>query len=443
MEHYKWQNFFVVIVCLQILTVGASFILNDSNYSLKQPAGLSDVLPTTQNNNQVSPFQKLNNPPEIIKAVYVTGYSAGNKKYLNYLSNLFANTEINAVVIDIKGNGGGISYNSGAPDVQKYRLYNGAIKDIDELIKFFHEKNIYVIGRIVVFQDNVYAKARPELAIYKKDETNKFVLWRDNSNWLWLDPASKDVWDYHVSLAKDAFYHGFDEVNFDYIRFPSDGKTKEMLFPAWNAPSANSTGSLQADSGQGKKTKPQVIKEFSQYLRTNLAGEKLSVDLFGQVTTNKNDMGIGQLLENAFENFDYISPMVYPSHYVKNFLGFSNPAEYPYEVVKNQMATALARQINFEIKKQELSTTTTAPTTSEIDINTSTSTIPTEVPPELIDKVKTKFRPWLQDFDMGANYNADMVKLEIQATKDALGENYNGFMLWNAGNKYTWGAVQK
>ena len=145
-----------------------------------------------------------------------------------------------------------MSYDSGAPDVKKYNLYDNAIPDIDALVRFFHDKNIYVIGRIAVFEDPAFSKARPDLAIYNKTETtdlSKPVLWQDNNGLSWLDPASKDVWDYDISLAKDAFLHGFDEVNFDYVRFPSDGKTENMGFPVWD----------------GKTSKAEIIKEFFQY----------------------------------------------------------------------------------------------------------------------------------------------------------------------------------
>lgn len=336
--------------------------------------------------------QEVNNSTQVIKAVYVTGTSAGNPKYLDYLENLFKNTQINAVVVNIKGSEGYVSYKS------------GAISDIDALIKFFHDRNIYVIGRISVFQDPVYAQAKPELAIYDKEKSsgsNK-VLWHDNNGLSWLDPASKDVWDYNISLAKDAFLHGFDEINFDYVRFPSDGKTESMGFPFWD----------------GVLPMADKIKEFFQYVRTNLPG-KISVDLFGQTTTNTNDMGIGQIIENAFENFDFVSPMVYPSHYVNGFLGFENPAEHPYEIVKYSMISALIREKVFLGKKLVAENKTTS------------------------EYALAKFRPWLQDFNMGAYYNADMVKLEIQATQEALGSDYYGFMLWNPGNIYTQGAIVK
>ncbi|MFA6190419.1 MAG: putative glycoside hydrolase [Candidatus Staskawiczbacteria bacterium] len=392
MEFSRWKIFLVAFMVLEILAVDFSLILNNNSNFSDQVAAVSESIKTVSSNAfKYTPPQKLSNPPEIIKAIYVTGYSAGSKKYLNYLSNLFINTEINAVVIDIKGSSGEVFYASGVPDVKKYNLYRGAIKNIDNLVKFFHEKNIYVIGRIAVFEDPLYAKARPEIAVYDK---NNLTLWQDNNKLFWLDPASKDAWDYNIALAKDAFYHGFDEINFDYVRFPSDGKTKEAGYPFWDR----------------VKLKSDVINEFFHYLREQLAREKISVDLFGQVTTNKDDMGIGQLLESSFENFDYISPMIYPSHYVKNFMKFANPAEHPYEVVKYAMSTALARQNTFYNQKDPL-------------------------------VIRSKFRPWLQDFDMGASYTADMIKAEIKATQDALGGQYNGFMLWNAANIYTQTAV--
>jgi len=375
---------------VEILATGFSFVLNYTDYlSNKSAVVSSDVAVAISTSTPLPPPppEKLINPPEIIKAVYVTGYSAGSRKYLNYLSNLFETTEINAVVIDIKDYSGLVSYKSGAVDAKRYNLYNWAIKDIDALVRFFHDKNIYVIGRITVFEDPAFSKVRPDLAVYDTEKTTDLaspepgrrVLWQDNNGLSWLDPASKDVWDYNISLAKDAFYHGFDEMNFDYVRFPSDGKTEVMGFPVWD----------------GKKAKAEIIKEFFKYTRQQLAGEKISVDLFGQTTVNKDDMGIGQVIEDAFESFDYISPMVYPSHYINGFIGFANPAEHPYEIVKYSMDSAIAR-------------------------------LPL-----------AKFRPWLQDFNMGADYTADMVKAEIKATQDALGVEYNGFMLWNPSNIYT------
>lgn len=425
------KNFYVVLVMMTALTSGVSFVLENKNIVIPEQQAaivnsqvsitensISNLLPQSSNIINDTPLlpsfpQKLVNPPEIIKAVYVTGWSAGTKRYLNYLSDLFAKTEINSVVIDIKGSSGYVTYNSGAVEVKKYNLNRNEISDIDSLVRFLHDKQIYVIGRIAVFEDPVYSKTRPDLAIFNKKKIiddalsaktpsteNVGVLhgalWQDNNGLSWLDPASKEVWDYNISLAKDAFLHGFDEVNFDYIRFPSDGKVENMGFPIWDE----------------KKLKSQVIKEFFDYLRQQLPNEKISADLFGQTTVNKDDMGIGQIIENTFDSFDYIAPMFYPSHYANGFIGFKNPAEHPYEVVKYSTEGAQSRVKSYTTLSSGL-------------------------------KPVAKLRPWIQDFNMGAVYDAQMVGQQIKALKDVLGEDYNGFMLWNPSNIYTQGAILK
>lgn len=432
----KIGNFFVVLLIAVILISGASFAFQGENTSnniaeailgdqsnITTPSGNIEQINTETAPTPLPPPEKLSNPPEVIKAVYATGYSAGTRTYLNYLSSLFKNTEINAVVVDIKGSDGRVSYASGAEEVKKYNLSNKMIGDIDALVRFFHSQNVYVIGRIAVFEDPQYAKARPELAVYNKEKTTNLaepVLWKDNNGLSWLDPASKDAWDYSISLAKDAFYHGFDEINFDYIRFPSDGNTDNIGFPFYDE----------------KKEKSAVIKECFSYLRSNLPNEKISADLFGLTTVNMDDMGIGQILEDALENFDYVSPMAYPSHYANGFIGFSNPAEHPYEVVKYSMDSALVRKKRLMKSLQEAvlrkSESVGSPAAASQILAYITS------PGSL-----AKIRPWLQDFNMGAFYTADLVKQEIKATQDSLREDYNGFMLWNPSNIYTQGAVMK
>jgi hypothetical protein len=374
----------ITLAIIAALGAGVSvFLVQQCDYLLGQTV----YAPISKSNAATVKNKKLANPPKIIKSVYMTGYSAGSKSYINYLNNLLADSQINAVVIDVKGSEGYVSYNSEVEDVQKYNLSNRAISDIDGLIKFFHEKNIYVIGRIVVFEDSKYAKARPNLAVYNTVETinsSEPVLWKTYNGSYWVDPASKDVWNYNISLAKDAFYHGFDEINFDYVRFPSDGKMKEIGFPVWDK----------------KLLKSDVIKSFFEFTREQLKGQKISVDLFGLTTVNYDDLGVGQIIEEGFKNFDFVCPMVYPSHYADGFIGLENPAEYPYEVVKYSLDRA----------KNRLG-------------------------------AKEKLRPWLQDFNMGATYTVDMVSAEIKATIDSLGEDYIGFMLWNPRNIYTKPAI--
>jgi len=353
--------------------------------------------------------------PKIVKAVYVTGWSAGNKPYLNYLSDFLNLTEINSVVIDIKDSSGDVFYNSDVDEVKKYKLYNYSIKDIDALIKFFHDKNIYVIGRISVFEDPMFSKNRKDLAVYDTKETNNVsnpILWEDKNGLSWMDPSSKEVWDYNIALAKDAISHGFDEINFDYIRFPSDGDFSTMGFPFWDK----------------KQKKSEVIKSFFAYLRRQLPNEILSADLFGLTTISTGDLGVGQILEDALEYFDYVSPMIYPSHYATGFIGFKNPAEYPYQVAQYSIESAYYRRNIFLLQK----------TIESIKFNNSLSS---DI--EIDDTLVGKIRPWLQDFNLGATYTEDMVKSEISAIEKFSKDDYVGFMLWNPRNYYTKEAILK
>ena len=292
---------------------------------------------------------------------------------------------------------------------KKYNAVEVRIPKLNSLIKRLHDEGIYAIARVSVFQDPRLALARPELAL-QSSSTKK--NWLDNKGLAWIDPAAKEAWDYNIAIAKEALERGFDEINFDYIRFASDGNLNDILYPLWD----------------GKSFKNAVIESFFKYLRSELSGAIISADLFGLVTVNNDDLGIGQHLEDAFPYFDYIAPMVYPSHYFTGFMGLQSPAKYPYEVIKYSMDFALNRLNNFrnKILAQNSSTTT---------------------PPSIFDPEKlAKFRPWLQDFDLGADYNETMVKREIQAVYDSATTTgvaeINGWMLWNASNVYTKGALE-
>jgi len=189
-----------------------------------------------------------------------------------------------------------------------------------------------------------------------------------------------------IAVARDALSRGFNEVNFDYIRFPSDGDLKDMVFPRWR--------------GQGPRR--EVLARFFAYLRDRMGDAVISADLFGLSTVTRDDLGIGQVIEDAFPHFDYVCPMVYPSHFAHGFNGRANPAEHPYEVIFRSMAAA-GRRLEAADESGETG---------------------------------TKLRPWLQDFDLGARYTPAMVEAQVQATRDALGERYAGYVLWDPKNRY-------
>ena len=331
-----------------------------------------------------------NSDIQTIKAIYLTSWSASKNSFIDYLIDIAKTTEINAVVIDIKDFSGYVAYDTAVREVEKYGAEQKRISNIDFLIEKLHAEDIYVIARITVFQDPILARARPDLAIHNK--TKEDSLWLDNSGLAWIDPAAKESWDYNIAIARDAASHGFDEINFDYVRFPSDGDLKDMSFPFWDE----------------KVPKHLIIRQFFKYLREELSDVKISIDLFGLSTVSLNDLGVGQVIEDAFEYSDYVSPMVYPSHYADGFIGFQNPAEYPYEVVEYSLEGALKKLMVYKQSKE----------------------------------TNVQLRPWLQNFDLGATYDAEMVKAQIKAVYDALGDDFNGFMLWSSSNFYTREALE-
>lgn len=323
--------------------------------------------------------------PVYVKGVYVTSWTAGGPEMENIIE-LIRETELNAVVVDIKDYTGKVAFDTDIPFADKYGLEETRIPDFPGLVKKLHEEDIYVIARITVFQDPELANKRPDLAVRNK-HTGR--IWRDNRGLGWMDPASREVWNHTVRLAGAAADAGVDEVNFDYIRFPSDGDLSAISYPFWD----------------GKTSKHQVIRNFHHHLRFLMRGYPvyLSADLFGLtlVKTAGDDLNIGQLLEDALPYYDYIAPMVYPSHYGPGFEGIKKPAEYPYEVIS----------ISLKRAKEHYG-----------------------------DEVVGKIRPWLQNFDVGAIYTPEMIRKQKQAVYD---EGAYGWVLWNSLNQYTYEALEK
>ena len=318
---------------------------------------------------------QLLNPPTVIKAVYATNWVAGNGRRIDALVDLIRRTELNAVVIDIKDFSGVVGYATSLPQVKQYRAEERRIRDIDGLLRRLHENGIYAIGRIVVFQDQKLTFARPDLAVRNRLTGE---VWRDRKGLAWVDPAAVEAWDYNIAIAKDALARGFDEINLDYIRFPSDGALEQISYPFWNASST---------------TRAATVETFLRYLRAELPHAAISGDIFGLAVVDAGDMGIGQVFERMAPHLSAVAPMMYPSHYHAGFAGYREPAKRPYEVVRASMESALKR-----LPLSRASTT-------EPRAASATTT--------------TKLRPWLQDFDLGASYDAAMVRAEIRAVYDS------------------------
>ena len=323
--------------------------------------------------------------PNAVKGIYMTSWVSGTKDWRADMVDFIDKTEINSIVIDVKDYSGRVSFDTGDEKIKEIGSEEIRVNDLPEFIEKLHQKGIYTIARITVFQDPFYAKKYPASAV----KTKSGGIWRDKKGLSYVDPSAQDFWDYIVFLSRASEKIGFDELNYDYIRFPSDGNMSDAVF------------SLSRD-----KNKADVLDSFFSYLRSRLKEGKdqisipLSADIFGMTTNNTDDLGIGQILERIDKHFDYIAPMVYPSHYPPTFHGFKNPAEHPYEIIKFAMSRAVYR----------LSAPTSTP---------------------------AKLRPWIQDFDLGAKYDASMGRAEKKAVYDS---GLTSWLSWDPANKYTRGA---
>lgn len=315
--------------------------------------------------------------PDYVRGIYLTASTAGSEELRKQLLTKIKDSRINTVVIDIKDYSGYILYDSQLPAVQNARAINNRMPHLAKILDEFHQLEVYVIARQTVFQDPVLAKSRPELAIKTKDGKT----WYDKSGLAWLDPAQTEVWHYNLAIAKEAITLGFDEINFDYMRYPSDGNINNINY---NIP----TG----------ETKVSMLEKFFAFLSNNLTGlAPISIDTFGLVldhTDDDYDLGIGQRLDRIALYFDYVCPMMYPSHYPLTYLGFSNSAEHPGEVISYGL-----------------------------DISSST-----------MSGQRATLRPWLQAFNIGAIYDQTKINAQAQATEEA--STTSGWLLWNARNYY-------
>ena len=338
--------------------------------------------------------------PKPLKAIYMSQCVVGTPSFRDSLVKFIDDTELNAVVIDIRDFTGKISFPTNNPVLKDMVSGDCGARDMRAFLEKLHEKGIYIIGRITTFQNPYYTSVHPEEAVQKKSGG----VWKDHKGLAFVDVGSRPYWDTVVELGRESYEIGFDEINFDYIRFPSDGNMAEADY-TWSR----------------GKTKQEALEEFYKYVTETLrpTGAVLSVDLFGYVTVHQDDLGIGQILERALPYFDYIYPMTYPSHYNKGFVGLQDVNSDPYKVIYSSLVPAVAR---------EVATTTTQASFAFIPIASTT--------PQLYEKpvYQGKIVPWLQSFDYPVHYTPEMVRAQIQATYDA---GIDSYIFWDAANKYT------
>ncbi len=315
------------------------------------------------------------------RGVHFTGWATGSTKARRRFVAEMKGGGFNAVVIALKDYDGHVFVRD-VPLAMKTGAFTNAIPDLALAVKDFKDAGIYTVARIAIFKDDHLARARPDLAVHFPDGR----IWTNDKGTAWVDPYKKEIWTYAIDIASRAAAAGFDEIQFDYIRFPSDGKTRQCRYSrADHSPATASAALRDLLTLAGARLKP--------------LGVKLSIDTFGLTTSVGDGMGIGQSMEQMADLVDYISPMMYPSHYARGEYGLKHPNSAPYETIRRGIKDALER----------------------------------------LGPRPEALRPYLQDFSMGVRYTPAHVRTQILAAEEL---GVRGWILWNAQNNYSWSAIQ-
>ena len=310
-----------------------------------------------------------------VKGVYLNGTAAGYDDVVDAMIDLIDETELNAIVVDIKD--GLVYYDSDVAFFQDAGMVRPTY-DAEELVDRLHEHDIYVIARQVVFKDPLVAEAHPDMAI-RDEETGK--LWRGWAGEAWVNPLATGLYQPNVDLAVEAAELGFDEIQYDYIRFP-DGDLSGADFGERYDDAENRVGALTTILGMTREALRPV-------------GAKLSADVFGWMLLVDDDQGIGQRLPDIAAVVDYISPMVYPSHFPDGSIAVDGPPnDFPYETVEISLSLGMKK----------------------------------------IPGAELKVRPWLQDFTLTDDaYGVTEIHDQIRAAEEV---GASGYLMWNIDANY-------
>lgn len=368
---------------------------NQKNEQSSNKSGNSQSDALKKNNDKNTNENKVEYPKDGVKGIYVTSNSTQGAK-MDELVKFIKDSNLNTMVIDVKDDTGNITMklNTGNKQVDKNTL---DIVDGKKLLKKLHDNNIYPIARIVTFKDTKLANEHPEWTFKNSDGS----VWTNGKGDSFVNPFMKEVWKYDIDVAKAAAKAGFQDIQFDYVRFPEGFE--------------NQADSLTYNKGEYKNSqmssgdqRVDTITKFLEYANKELKpmGVNVSADVFGYSALVENAPGIGQSFPKISKNVDAISSMIYPSHWSNGDFGLQAPDTEPYKTV------------NRYIQKEN----------SLLDT---------------LGKDKPISRPWIQDFTasyLGAgkyiDYDAKAISEEVQALKD---NGVNEFLLWNAGNDYTEG----
>lgn len=328
--------------------------------------------------------------PVKVKGIYISAYVAGTPAMVDNLLTEFDRTEANALVIDLKDDFGRVACAMNSPLIQEVGSAKIYINDIAGLMSKLDDHGIYAIARIPAFRDAWLGDARPDWCVKNADGT----VFRDRDGNAWVNPYKKEAWDYLVEIALEAKKLGFEEVQFDYVRFCTERGMQGTVFD-------------EADV-QGR-SRTDIILEFMEYAYDKLRTEGLfvSADVFGAIINSSiNADSVGQIYGEMAKHLDYISPMIYPSHYADGNYGIDHPDMHPYETICAALQDS-RKELYFAAQNAEHI---------------------------------AQVRPWLQDFTATwlANhipYGGPEVRAQIQATYDS---GYDEWILWDASCKYAW-----
>jgi hypothetical protein len=363
--------FVLIVGAVVALALNARFIGGGGEKSA------TETSPSTATTAPATTSEATTEIPAEVRGVHMTiGLASIKGKLDEFIS--YRSDGLNAIELDVKDENGTIGFVSPAVPLareigsQASRYYNAR-----KAARKIHDAGLYLVGRIVVFQDPALVEARPDLAI----KTPGGGVWQTDAGAGWANPYSREVWDYNIAVAIAAAKAGFDEIMFDYVRFPTDGSEPEV-YP-------------------GKRSEPrwETIASFVEYASEQLKpyGVQVSAALFGLSATR--ELGIGQRPSLLAKHLDAIYPMVYPSHYNSGEYNIDDPDAQP------------GRTVSFSL----------------LDFRQ-----------KLIDR-DTRIVPWLQDFSLGRTYTLADVEQQIEASRRA---ESSGFMLWNAGGIYTTAALK-
>lgn len=329
-----------------------------------------------------------------VKGIYLSAYVAGSPDRMNAILENIENSQINAVVIDVKDDEGRVTFSMDSPVVTEIEASKKYIGDMKGLMEELKSRDLYVIARVVAFKDPYLAEKKPEWSL----KTASGERYRDKDGLAWVDPYRREVWDYLVEIGSAAGEYGFDEVQFDYIRFATDKTMNQVVF----------------DENEVKgRSKTDIITEFTQYAYDKLTEKGLfvSADVFGAIIGSEEDAGsVGQIYGDMAANLDYICPMIYPSHYGDGNFGIQYPDTKPYETIAGALSGS----------KEDLAAAGD-------------------------QERQAIVRPWLQDFTASylknhIKYGPDEVRAQIKAVYDS---GYEEWILWNASNRYSWDGLTK